>query len=127
MAVELDASNTGILTDLSQDLPVGATRHYLNGSDNDSGTAKIMVDAPGAGKRLILTHVSMSTVINESIIIQNGDVTLIGPIAFLAASPEPWQKDFKWGLKLTANVALKIKTSGDNQFHIYIEYIDAPS
>lgn len=123
----LDTSNTGVLTDLSQDLPQGATRHYYNGADNDCGTAKDMVTAPGAGKRLILTHVSMSTVINETIIIQNGDDTLIGPIAFLAASPEPWQKDFKWGLKLAVNAALKLKTSGDNQVHIYLEYIDAPA
>lgn len=123
----LDTSNTGVLTDLSQDLPQGATRHYYNGADNDCGTAKDMVAAPGAGRRLILTHVSMSTVINESIIIQNGAATLIGPIAFLAASPEVWQKDFKWGLKLTANTAMNLKTTGDNQVHVYIEYINAPA
>lgn len=124
--MSLDTENTGILTDLSQDLPLGATRHYYNGADNDCAEAKDMVTAPGAGRRLILTHVSISTVINESVIIQNGAATLIGPVAFLAASPEPWQKDFKWGLKLTANAALKLKTTGDNQVHIYLEYINAP-
>lgn len=123
----LDTENTGVLTNLSQDLPLSATRHYYNGADNDCAAAKDMVAAPGASRRLILTHVSMSTVIDETITIQNGDATLIGPIAFLAASPEVWQKDFKWGLNLAANAALKLKTTGDNQVHIYLEYINAPA
>lgn len=122
----LDTENTGILTNLSQDLPLGATRHYFNGADNDCGAAKDIIATPGVGRRLILTHISMSTVINESITIQNGANILIGPIAFLAASPEVWQKDFKWGLNLTANSALKLKTTGDVQVHVYIEYINAP-
>lgn len=123
----LDTSNTGVLTDLSQDLPAGATRHYYNGGENDAAVAEEMVAAPGVGRRLILTHIRMNSVLDQTIIIQDGANTLIGPIAFLAASPEPWQKDFKWGLKLTANTAMNLKCNADTQVHIYLEYINAPA
>ena len=126
MASELDTSNTGVLYDLSQDLPQGATRHYYQGGDDDAATAKIMVDAPGADRRLILTHVSMNAVLDNTIIIQNGASTLVGPVAFEADGNGVWQKDFKWGLKLTANAAMNLKCNADTQVHIYLEYINAP-
>lgn len=127
MASELDTSNTGILTGLSQDLPAGATRHYYQGADDDALVAKIMVDAPGASRKLILTHVSISTARQVNVIIQNGASTLIGPIYFPDNVGGIWQKDFKWGLKLTANAAMNLKTGSDDQVHIYLEYINAPA
>lgn len=123
----LDTENTGILTDLSQDLPLGATRHYYNGADNNSATAKEMVGTPGAGRRLILTHVSMNAVADNTIIIQNGASTLIGPVVLEADGAGVWQKDYKWGLKLTANAAMNLKCNADTQVHIYLEYINAPA
>lgn len=128
MAVELDASNTGVLKNLSQDLPIGATRHYLNGSDNDSATAKIIVDAPGAGRKLILTHLSLSAITNQSFTIRNGDTNvLVGPFQLESTTfGSSYQKDYKWGLDLAANTAMYIKSDDDQLFHIYIEYIDAP-
>jgi len=125
MAV-LDTSNTGILNNLSQDLPQGAHRHYYNGADNDSDTAKVLVAAPGAGRRIILTHISINAALDLSITIQNGAATLLGPVAFEADGVGVWQKDFKWGLNLAANTALNVDASADAQFHIYLEYINAP-
>ena len=129
MAVELDASNTGVLKNLSQDLPPGATRHYLNGTDNDSAAAKIIVDAPGAGKRLIVTHLSINVAAHQAISLNNGAATvLIGPLQLEStALGSSWQKDFKWGLELTANTAMYVKSDTDALFHIYVEYISAPA
>ena len=129
MASELDASNTGVLTNLSKDLPAGATRHYYNGSDNDSATAKIMVDAPGAGRKLILTHLSLSAATAQAITVRNGDTNvLVGPFQLESTDlGSSYQKDYKWGLSLTANTDMYVKSDDDALFHIYIEYIDAPA
>ena len=127
MAVELDASNTGVLKNLSQDLPLGATRHYLNGSDNDSATAKEIVVTPGAGKKLILTHLTLGTLTANGISILNGGTNiLVGPLQ-LEAAGKGYNKDYKWGLELAANTAMYVITDDDVLFHIYIEYIIAPA
>lgn len=127
MAVELDASNTGVLKNLSQDLPLGATRHYLNGSDNDSATAKEIVVAPGAGKKLILTHLTLGTLTANGISILNGGTNiLVGPLQ-LEAAGAGYKKDYKWGLELVANTAMYVISDDDALFHIYIEYIIAPA
>ena len=127
MAVELDASNTGVLKILSQDLPLGATRHYLNGSDNDSATAKEIVVAPGAGKKLILTHLTLGTLTANGISILNGGTNiLVGPLQ-LEAAGAGYNKDYKWGLDLATNTAMYVISDDDALFHIYIEYIIAPT
>ncbi len=125
MASELDASNTGVLYDLSQDLPPGATRHFYNGRDNDSATAKLIVGAPGTGRRLILTHISVDTFSAQSIsILDGGATTLFGPVQ-LEATSIIYSQDFKWGLRLTANTDMYVDSNSDALYHIYIEYIDA--
>ncbi len=127
MASELDASNTGVLYDLSQDLPPGATRHFYNGSDNDSDAAKIMVDTPGAGRKLILTHLTLGTLTAQSINIYDGATTvLFGPVQ-LEAAGIIYSQDFKWGLSLTADTDMYVESDSDVLFHIYIEYINAPA
>ena len=123
----LDSSNTGVLINLSQDLPLGATRHYYNGEEDGALTAQEMITTPGAGRKLILTHVSISTARQVNVTIQNGSSTLIGPIFFPDNVGGVWQKDFKWGLSLTAAAAMNLKTDSDDQVSIYIEYINAPA
>lgn len=123
----LDASNTGVLTDLSQDLPLGATRHYFNGNDDDSADAKEIVVAPGVGRKLILTHITLGTLTAQSISILDGATTiLVGPVQ-LEAAGAGYKKDYKWGLSLTANTAMYVDSDSDVLFHIYIEYINAPA
>ena len=93
----LDASNTGVLVNLSQDLPPGATRHYFNGTDNDSADAKEIVAAPGAGRRLIITHLTFDTAAAQVLAIRDGATNvLIGPIQLEAAGAS-YSKDYKWG------------------------------
>jgi len=122
----LDASNTGALANLSQDLPMGATRHYFNGTDNDSADAKEIVAAPGAGRRLILTHLSINVSAAQAIAILDGATTiLIGPIQ-VEASGAGYEKEYKWGVPLTTNTAMYVDSDTDALFHIYIEYINAP-
>jgi len=124
--MSLDASNTGVLVNLSQDLPQGATRHYFNGTDNDSADAKEIVATPGAGRRLILTHLSFVTASAQKLAIRDGATTvLFGPVQ-LEATGFGYSKDFKWGLRLTANTAMYVDSDDDQLFNIYIEYIDAP-
>ncbi len=123
----LDTSNTGVLKILSQDLPLGATRHFFNGNDDDSADPKEIVIAPGAGRKLILTHLTLGTLAAQSISIFDGAVTtLIGPIQ-LEAAGIIYKKDYKWGIELTANTAMYVDSDSDVLFHIYIEYIDAPA
>ncbi len=123
----LDTSNTGVLTNLSQDLPAGATRHFFNGLDNDSADPKEIVAAPGVGRKLILTHLTLGTLAAQSISIFDGaTTTLVGPIQ-LEAAGVIYNKDYKWGIELTANTAMYVDSDTDGLFHIYIEYINAPA
>lgn len=125
--MSLDASNTGVLTSLSQDLPLGASRHFFNGTDNDAADAKEIVTAPGIGRKLILTHLTLSTSAAQAIAIRDGATTvLIGPIQ-LEASGAIYNKDYKYGIPLTANTAMYVDSDTDALFHLYIEYIDAPA
>lgn len=123
----LDTSNTGVLKNLSRDLPLGATRHFFNGIDDDSATAKEIVTAPGAGRKLILTHLTLGTLAAQSISIFDGSTTtLVGPIQ-LEAAGVIYNKDYEWGLELTANTAMYVDSDTDGLFHIYVEYINAPA
>jgi len=123
----IDTSNTGVLVNLSQDLPAGATRHYFNGIDDDSADAKEIVAAPGAGRKLILTHITVGTLTAQSISILDGaTTTLFGPVQ-LEAAGIIYSKDFKWGLSLTANTAMYVDSDSDVLYHLYIEYIDSPA
>lgn len=125
--MSLDASNTGVLTNLSQDLPAGATRHFFNGWDNDSADPKEIVTAPGAGRKLILTHLTLDVASAQSASIYDGaSTTLVGPIQF-GSTGAIYCKDYKWGISLTANTAMYVDTGSDGLYHIYIEYIDAPA
>lgn len=127
--MSLTATNTGVLYDLSQDLPPGATRHYLNANDNNSATAESLVASPGAGRRLILTHLTIGTFAHQSISILDGGTTvLFGPVQLESTTGgTTYSKDFKWGLHLTAATAMYVDSDTDGLFHIYIEYIDAPA
>ncbi len=123
----LDTSNTGALKHLSQDLPTDATRHFFNGIDDDSADAKEIVAAPGVGRKLILTHLTLGTLVAQSISIFDGaTTTLVGPIQ-LEAAGAGYNKDYKWGIELTANTAMYVDSDTDGLFHIYIEYINAPA
>jgi len=123
----LSATNTGVLKNLSQDLPPGATRHFKNVSDNNSATAESLVASPGAGRKLILTHITVGTLTAQSISILDGATTvLFGPVQ-LEAAGIIYSKDFQWGLELTAATAMYVDSDSDALFHMYIEYIDAPA
>ncbi len=123
----LSASNTGVLKNLSQDLPLGATRHFLNVSDNNSATAESLVASPGTGRKLILTHISVGTLTAQSIsILDGGSTVLFGPIQ-LEAAGAMFSKDFKWGLELTAATAMFVDSDSDVLYQMYIEYINAPA
>lgn len=125
--MSIDTSNTGVLKNLSQDLPVGATRHFFNGIDDDSADPKEIVATPGAGRKLILTHITVGTLTAQSISIFDGaTTTLFGPVQ-LEAAGVIYTKDFKWGLELTANTPMYVDSDSDVLYHLYIEYIDAPA
>ena len=125
--MSLDTSNTGVLMNLSQDLPSDATRHFFNGIDDDSADPKEIVVAPGAGRKLILTHLTLGTLAAQSISIFDGaTTTLVGPIQ-LEAAGVIYNKDYKWGIPLTTNTAMYVDSDTDGLYHIYIEYIDAPA
>ena len=122
----LDTGDTGVLINLSQDLPLGATRHFFNGNDDDSAVVKEIVAAPGVGRKLILTHLTFGTFIPQSIFVLKGTgIILVGPIQ-LEAAGVGYVKDYKWGLELPENTSMSVDSDTDGLFHIYIEYINAP-
>ena len=123
----LDTSNTGPLANLSQDLPSGATRHFFNGIDDDSAAAKLIIAAPGTGRKLILTHLTLGTLAAQSISIFDGaTTTLLGPFQ-LEVAGIGYVKDYKHGIDLTTNTAMYVDSDTDGLYHIYIEYINAPA
>ncbi len=123
----LDTSNTGVLKNLSQDLPLGATRHFFNGIDDDSADPKEIVTAPGTGRKLILTHLTLGTLAAQSISIFDGaTTTLVGPIQ-LEAAGVIYNKDYQWGIPLSANTAMYVDSDSDVLYHLYVEYINAPA
>ena len=126
MAVELDASNSGSLRIRSSELPPGGVRYFINGTDNDSATAKIIAVAPGVGKKLVLTHLTLGTLAAQSISIFDGATTnLVGPIQ-LEAAGAIYSKDYEFGIELTTNTEMYVDSDTDGLFHIYAEYMIIP-
>ena len=112
---------------MATDLPPDAPLHFFKGIDDDSADPKEIVATPGVGRKLILTHLTVGTLAAQSISIFDGaTTTLIGPIQ-LEAAGAIYNKDYKWGVPLTANTAMFVDSDTDGLYHIYIEYINAPA
>lgn len=96
----------------------------FNNDENDAGAAQQCVAAPGAGKAIYLTHITMSgRTTDVAITLEDGDGTdLFGPIQMQDAGGGNFSKDWKHPLKLVDNKALKVIATDDQAFTVYGEY-----
>ncbi len=96
----------------------------FNNDEDDADVAVILVVAPGEGKAIYVTHVTMSGRTNDvAISLRDGDGTvLFGPIQMQADGGGLFTKDWKNPLKLTDNKSLTVFATNSQAFTIYGEY-----
>ena len=99
--------------------------YSFNNDENDANGAPVScVSAPGAGKAIYLTHVTISGRLGDlAITLRNGStVVMFGPIQLQADGGGNFTKDWKYPLKLTDNTALYVYGSAATAFTLYGEY-----
>lgn len=96
----------------------------FNNDEGDGDTAVICVDAPGAGKAIYITHVTMSgRTTDVAITLQDeGGTVLFGPIQMQDSGGSNFTKDWKHPLKLIDDKALYVFATADQSFTLYCEY-----
>jgi len=97
---------------------------FNNDEDDANGAAVSCVAAPGAGKALYLTHITISgRTADIAITLRNGATTVMfGPIQCQADGSGLFTKDWDFPLKLTDNTALYVYASAASAFTLYGEY-----
>jgi len=96
----------------------------FNDDNTDATPATELVAAPGAGKAIYLTHISLSgRTVDVAVTLQDEDDTvLFGPIQLQADGGGNFTKDWKHPLKLTDDKALEVLATEGVDFTIYGEY-----
>lgn len=96
----------------------------FNNDEDNASTAESCVDAPGTGKALYLTHITISGRAADIAITLQDAVTgtvLFGPIQ-MQDGGSPFTKDWKHPLKLADDKALFVYASAATAFTLYGEY-----
>lgn len=111
---------------LVNELPITHSGPFAFNNDEDDANSSAVdcVAAPGAGKAIYLTHITLSgRVADIEITIQDGDdVVLFGPIQSQDSGSNVFSKDWDHPLKLTDNKALSVYASAASAFTLYGEY-----
>jgi len=110
---------------LVNELPMARSGPYAFNNDEDDADAAVeCVAAPGAGKALYLTSVTIAgRTTDVAVTLQDGDGTvLFGPIQCQADGGSILTKDWKYPLKLTDNKALDVFATNGVAFTVYGEY-----
>ena len=96
----------------------------FNNDEDDADVAVAIVAAPGAGKAIYVTHVTMSgRTTDVAVSLRDGDGTvLFGPIQMQADGGGNFSKDWKHPLKVTDNKSLTVFATNSQAFTIYGEY-----
>jgi len=97
----------------------------FNNDEDDANTAPVScVSAPGAGKAIYLTSISISgRTADIAITLRDGDTdVLFGPIQCQADGSSVYTKNWKYPIKLTDNTALYVYASAASAFTLYGEY-----
>ena len=96
----------------------------FNNDEGDATPAVEIVAAPGAGKAIYLTSVTMSgQLVDVAISLLDGDATvLFGPIVLQVDGNAIFTKDWKSPLKVTDNKSLEVAATNGVVFTIYGEY-----
>lgn len=96
----------------------------FNNDEGDGTPAMELVAAPGVGKAIYLTHVTMSgRTTDVAITLQDEDgAVLFGPMQMQADGGGNFSKDWPNPLKLTDNKALDVFATNAQAFTVYGEY-----
>jgi len=98
----------------------------VNNSEDDANPAVEMKAAPGAGKALYLTHVTMSIqfsgISDSKVTLKDEDGTvLFGPITLQSNGEGNYTKDWRDPLKLADNKGLYVYAPDYDMFTCYVE------
>jgi len=95
----------------------------FNNDEDDATPAVECVAAPGAGKAIYLTHVTISGGTTDvAVTLLDSAAVLFGPITCQADGGSILTKDFEFPMKLTDNQALNVSATDGVAFCIYGEY-----
>jgi len=106
-------------------LPIARTgKLTFNNDEDDADPAVECVAAPGAGKAIYLTHVTISgRTTDVAVTLQDEDAeVLFGPIQLQDSGNGLFVKDWEDPLKVADNKALDVLATDDEAFTIYGEY-----
>jgi len=109
---------------LVNELPIARSGPFtFNDDDTDATPARELVAAPGAGKAIYLTSVTMSgRTVDVALTLLDAAAVIFGPIQMQADGGANFTKDWKYPLKLTDNQALNVLGTDTVDFTIYGEY-----
>lgn len=110
---------------LVNELPIARSGPFaFNNDEDDASTAVECVAAPGAGKALYLTSITIAgRLADVAVTMQDEDVAvLFGPIQCQANGGSILTKNWKYPLKLIDNKALDVEGSAAEAFTVYGEY-----
>ena len=96
----------------------------FNNDEDDATPAVELVAAPGVGKAIYLTSVTLSDRTTDvAVTLQDEDANvLFGPIQLQADGSGSFTKDWENPLKLTDNKALDVLATNGVAFTVYCEY-----
>ena len=96
----------------------------FNNDEDDADVAVQCVAAPGAGKAIYVTHITISgRLLDVAVSLRDGDGTVLyGPIQMQANGGGNFTKDWRDPLKLTDNKSLTVFGTNGVAFTIYGEY-----
>ncbi len=94
----------------------------VNNDEDDADAAVELKAAPGAGKALYLTHVTISgQLLDVAVTLKDATTVILGPIQMQADGGSIYTKDFPNPLKLTDNAALNVFATNGVAFTVYVE------
>jgi len=104
-------------------MPIERYAHWAVNNDEDDATPAVELKAaPGAGKALYLTHVTISgQTVDVAVTLLDGAAVIFGPIQMQADGGGLFTKDWNNPLKLTDNTALNVLATNSVAFTVYVE------
>lgn len=110
--------------------PIARSAHWaVNNDEDDAYTASVECKtAPGAGKALYLTHLTLSNNVpladQEITILDDDDNVYFGPIFLMVEGDNTYSKDFQFPLKFADNKGIFVKESVGGKASALTVYIE---
>lgn len=93
----------------------------VNVSSADVSAQVEVKAAPGAGKHIYITHVTIQSADADAHpYLQDANATLLGPL-YTTVEGTSFNRDFPWPIRLTANQALNVNAAAAGNVWVYVE------